>query len=80
MTGVQTCALPIYHASPNSESVLHGFLGIEMTVNTRLLNVIGIVDTVVFMGMPEYRRELGTMLCFFSIKRIEGGQGNARGV
>ena len=80
------CLLPsaiwmlVYHASANSESVIRVFFGIGITVSTRLQNVIGIVDSVVFSVMPEYRRELGTMLCFYSIKRYEGGQGNARGV
>ena len=80
------CLLPsaiwmlVYHASANSESVIRVFFGIGITVSTRLQNVIGIVDSVVFIVMPEYRRELGTMLCFYSIKRYEGGQGNARGV
>ena len=78
------CLLPtviwmvVYHVSPNSESVIHGFFGIGNTVITRLLNVVGIVGTVVFMVMPEYRREIRTMLCFYCMKRNEGEQENAR--
>ena len=68
----------VYHVSPNSESVIHGFFGIGNTVITRLLNVVGIVGTVVFMVMPEYRREIRTMLCFYCMKRNEGEQENAR--
>ena len=77
------CLLPtviwlvVYHASPNSESVIHGFFGIGNTVITRLLNVIGIVGTIAFMVMPEYKRELRAMLCIYCIKKNEGGQENA---
>ena len=80
---IAICTLPnviwmvVYHISPNSESVVHGFFGIGSTVITRFLNVIGIVGTVAFLVMPEYRRELRTMLCFHCIKRNEGVRENA---
>ena len=72
------CILPtiiwiiLYHLSPYSEPVIHGFFGIGNTVVTRLLNAIGIVGTVVFLVLPEYRQELRAMLCFRCFKNHVG--------